>query len=315
MPIPKPAQRTTTTIPVETNGLFDVAISVTTLKSLKPGPRVAIVNGLHGEERTGALLMKRLIGQLPDLNGELALIPFANPPSALANTRLTPEDAADLNRIFPGDPSGSLSQRIAAALYGYLQEFDLVVDIHSFPRMSMPFIGVFFDVGSRSQRRRIAALLRELDPDYIWKLNTQEGETAKAGSLVEALIARGTLAFAIEAPDIELISPETELRCTEGLLHIIEHVKAGTEHDGLPIPAVERVPAVAVQRGIFIPRLGVHAPVNKGDVVGEIVALDTFESSPVIAPVSGTLLFVLRNTVVAPNQRVAIVGKATEIIL
>ena len=309
----KPARRITTTIPVETNGLFDIAISVTTLKSPKSGPRIAIVNGLHGEERTGALLMKRLIEQAFEFEGELALIPFANPPSALANTRLTPEDAADLNRIFPGDASGSLSQRIAAALYDFLKDFDLVVDIHSFPRMKMPFIGVFFNVGTQDQRRRIVSLLRELNPEYIWKLDTKEGETAKAGSLVEALIANGTLAFAMEAPDIELISSETEMKCTEGLLRVIQHFNARAEHYMSPIPVVERVPAFANRRGVFVPRIGVHVSVNKGDIVGEIVSLDRFESSVVTSPISGTMLFILHNTVVAPSQRVAIIGKATEI--
>ena len=300
-------------IAVDHDGVLELAITAITLRSASPGPKIAIVNGLHGEERTGALLMSSLVKRQLSFSGTLTFIPFANPISALENTRLTPDDNIDLNRVFPGNERGTISYRIAAALHTFLKEYDLVIDIHTFPNMDMPCIGVFFDCGTQTQRQQIIDLLTSFSPEYIWKLDTQHGETAKAGSMVEALIASGTLAFAVEVPDIELISDDIAEACTDRLINVIHQFGKHSKKMQGPTKAVERVPALANDRGIFVGRIPLHAQVKSGDTLGEVILLDTFERVPITSPMDGVVLFTLRKTVVSVGQRVAIVGAETEI--
>src|SRR3989338_6061482 len=78
-------------------------------------PKVAILNGLHGLERSGAYLgylyFKSFAGK-----GAISLIPSANQTSWEKNTRLTPEDSQDMNRVFPGNKNKLLSFKLADKL-------------------------------------------------------------------------------------------------------------------------------------------------------------------------------------------------------
>lgn len=303
-------------LPVQADGQPDAIITVTTRATSAKGPRIAIVNGLHGEERTGALLIQDLLARELGFQGTLAVIPCANPTATLSGTRLTPEDGVDLNRTFPGDAHGSLSHRVAHALFTFLQDFDLVIDVHSFPKMRMPSIGVFCNQGNTEQKRHVLELVSRMQPDYIWLLDTATGEAAKAGSLVEALLKRGMLSFGIEVPDIELISDELECRSVDGLQRVIESfTESSFSNTARTVPAIERVAATSSQSGLFIRCLDVNAKVAEGDVVGHMVRLDTFEKAPVRAPTAGIVLCTLEKTVVSAGQRVVIIGKAKEIVV
>ena len=55
-----------------------------------------------------------------------------NHPAVLNGTRTSPLDKGNLNRAFPGSPTGSLTQRIADYFTRYLVPLcDLALDIHS----------------------------------------------------------------------------------------------------------------------------------------------------------------------------------------
>jgi predicted deacylase len=97
------------------------------------GPTVLFTGGIHGDEYEGPLALLDLAQGLADrpLAGRVLLVPFANAPALLAGTRTSPLDGENLARIFPGDPKGGPSARLAAALFALLDEVDLLVDSHS----------------------------------------------------------------------------------------------------------------------------------------------------------------------------------------
>lgn len=279
-------------------------------------PKIAVLNGLHGLEKSGAYLMSKLHKEVKLGEGMISFIPFANPTSALKNTRLTPEDSKDLNRIFPGKIKGSLSFKIAYTLFEYLKHFDLVIDIHNFPKMSMPLVGVFFYKGTVEQKDKVYALLKAFKPDYIWKLDTSEDETNKVGSLVESILDEGKLAFALETPDIELITKDQEERFVLGMMNVIKLMRKGLqrgEKEVREIPMVTRVAALSASSGFFEPSVKVGQDVKKGDILGKVVSMEGFRKSRVESPIGGPVVFVLRKTFVKPDRRVAIVGKYTDV--
>jgi len=81
----------------------------------QPGPTALMQAGIHGDEVAGVHALQELLeeGLRPD-RGRLIVVPVMNPPAYRARQRATP-GGLDLNRHFPGDPSGErYEQRLAA---------------------------------------------------------------------------------------------------------------------------------------------------------------------------------------------------------
>lgn len=78
-----------------------------------PGePEVAVVGGVHGDEPSGVRAVRRLRAADLDLRRGVLFV-VANPAAVAAGQRFLD---SDLNRVFPGDPSGDREHRLAADL-------------------------------------------------------------------------------------------------------------------------------------------------------------------------------------------------------
>ena len=118
--------------PLADGSCLEVPIIIVT--GTVPRPRLVCVAGIHGDEPEGMRALMELADELNPaaLRGELVLVPVANPPAFGAGTRTSPLDGLDLNRIFPGRPDGSASQRLAHALFEQvLRGSDFVFALHS----------------------------------------------------------------------------------------------------------------------------------------------------------------------------------------
>ena len=97
-------------------------------------PGVLITAGLHGDEGPwgGWAISKMLAGiDADDVRGLIRVVPMANPLAMQADKRNAPVDQLDLNRVFPGNASGSYTERIAHILANEaLQGIDYVIDLH-----------------------------------------------------------------------------------------------------------------------------------------------------------------------------------------
>lgn len=115
-----------------------------------PGPRVAVVGRMHGDEPVGERVLERLE---PRLDGELVrggvLTVRANPEAARLGLRHTP-DGRDLNRLWDARTLDRLArrprealcyeERRALELAPLLLSCDVIVDLHSSSRPSTPFL-------------------------------------------------------------------------------------------------------------------------------------------------------------------------------
>ena len=79
------------------------------------GPTVLMLAGNHGDEFESQIVLSELIREFDphDLKGRLIVLPAANTPAAKAGARVSPLDGGNLNRSFPGDPTGGPTQQIA----------------------------------------------------------------------------------------------------------------------------------------------------------------------------------------------------------
>ena len=79
------------------------------------GPKILLNAGNHGDEWEGQLALGKLIRTLQpkDIRGQLIILPSSNFPAAMAGTRTSSIDEGNLNRSFPGNPDGTVTQQIA----------------------------------------------------------------------------------------------------------------------------------------------------------------------------------------------------------
>jgi len=98
------------------------------------GPNVLMQAGNHGDEWEGQIALGNLIRRLEpkDIKGRLVILPSANFPAAMAGQRTSPIDDGNLNRCFPGNPDGSITEQIAHYIeHALLPGFDYSFDFHS----------------------------------------------------------------------------------------------------------------------------------------------------------------------------------------
>lgn len=99
----------------------------------RAGPTMFVSAAVHGDEVIGVEIVRRLLRapQLKSLRGTLLVIPIVNSYGFLSRSRYLP-DRRDLNRCFPGHPSGSLGSRLAHIfLNDVVRRCDFGIDLHS----------------------------------------------------------------------------------------------------------------------------------------------------------------------------------------
>ena len=110
-----------------------IPIPIVVLKN-GDGPTALFLSGNHGDEYEGQVALCNLAKSLDParIHGRVILLPAANFPAAMAGRRTSPIDEGNLNRLFPGDPDGTVTQQIAYYIEHELMPLaDLVCDLHS----------------------------------------------------------------------------------------------------------------------------------------------------------------------------------------
>ncbi len=101
------------------------------------GPTVYVQAAQHGNEVNGPEVLRRLHDELRERieAGRIIAVPIASPLTFDHSSYTTPRAIegtnANMNRVWPGDPDGTVHERIAARLWEYAGEADIIVDLHT----------------------------------------------------------------------------------------------------------------------------------------------------------------------------------------
>jgi len=142
-----PGERRTVDLPVSVlSDHTPVTMSVRVIHGKRPGPVLFVSAAVHGDEVIGVEIARRLLRapQLKNIAGTLLVVPIVNTFGFLNNSRYMP-DRRDLNRVFPGSPTGSLAARLAHLFMSEIvARADFGIDLHSaaMHRTNMPQIRV-----------------------------------------------------------------------------------------------------------------------------------------------------------------------------
>lgn len=110
-----------------------VMIPVTVIKN-GDGPTSLLTGGNHGDEYEGITSLLKLANTLQSeqVSGRVIIVPMMNLPAVHNASRTSPIDKGNLNRSFPGNPAGSVTEKIADYFTRYLVPLcDFALDIHS----------------------------------------------------------------------------------------------------------------------------------------------------------------------------------------
>lgn len=148
-----------------------ISTPVIIAKGHKPGPVLWVQNCIHGNEVGGPISVHAFLRRLDlaELHGTMIFALQGNPLSYRGLSRATPQDGTNLNRIFPGDPNGSLSQIMADRLLTTaLANADAMLDLHSGGDFMITcHYALYHDDGSAAGRET-ARLVRGLGVPNLW---------------------------------------------------------------------------------------------------------------------------------------------------
>ncbi len=130
-----------------------IGIPIIIVNGSSDGPKLCVDGCIHGDEYEGAEALLKL-GKSIDpskLKGTLIAVPVVNVPAFEAGLRANPldYDRYDLNRIFPGDSDGHVSQRIAFKHFEIITHADFYVSLHGGGNFEFiePFVNFSADKG------------------------------------------------------------------------------------------------------------------------------------------------------------------------
>jgi N-alpha-acetyl-L-2,4-diaminobutyrate deacetylase len=170
-------------------------IPIIVIAGTQPGKTAVLTAGIHGDEYEGIMALWRLGAQIrPEaVTGRVIIIPIAHIAAYAAATRTSPIDLLNLARVFPGDPGGTITQRLADHLFQRIvRHADLLIDCHSGGvRMAFAPVAGFYQPGNNISPDAGAASLAAaqwLGLQNLWALPPRPGvlsyEAARLGIAV-----------------------------------------------------------------------------------------------------------------------------------
>lgn len=202
------------------------------------GPVIVVAAGNHGDEYEGQIIVSRLIREIqPEmLQGQLILLPMANFPAAQAGTRTSPLDGGNLNRLFPGNPSGTPTEMIASYLETVIfARSELLLDLHS-GGSSLLYDGMNVIAAKPREGAEEERVMRLLNA--FGAQQTYFRQVPSAVTTIGAARRQGSISFVAELGGAGMVTPAILAGAWDGVRHVLH--QAGVLAQPLIKPAPER---------------------------------------------------------------------------
>lgn len=262
-------------------------------------PRISIVTGIHGDELEGQYicyeLQRRIQKEKEHLTGIVDIYPAMNPLGIDSITRGIPAFDLDMNRLFPGNTSGNMTEYLAAEIIRDVEGSDCVLDIHAsnIYLTEIPQIRI-----NELHEDTLVPLAEESNVDFIW---VHGASTVLESTFAYSLNSTGTPVLVVEMGVGMRITRSYGDQLVDGIFNLMKKLGIWTGEVKAPRkPILSRDPEDvsylnAKVSGIFIPEVEHWVELKKGDLIGRIVdPLSGTILDEVTAPVDG-ILFTIRD--------------------
>jgi uncharacterized protein len=194
-------------------------VPVIVVKGARPGPKLLVTAGIHGDELNGIDVIHRLARIDPaTISGTLVMVPGLNTPGLLQGTReWTPDHSRaspNLNRVMPGEDGGRGIDDYAGRLWSRLMRpnADQAIDLHTQSRGTSYPMYVF---ASTPRTVRMAELMA---PDII---KIDQGEK---GTVENEMVRAGVPAITLELGKPEVFDPVMVGRAEAGITNLMREM-------------------------------------------------------------------------------------------
>lgn len=272
----------------------------------RKGPVLCLTAAVHGDELNGVEVVRRVMKQLSPtpLAGTVVGVPVVNLFGFSRNSRYLP-DRRDLNRFFPGSPTGSIASRIAYSFFDQVaRHCDVLVDMHtgSFDRINLPQVRA------------------DLRISHVLEFTRGFGATpvlhsaGSRGMLRVAATQAGipAVTFEVGGPgELEPREIEAGVQALLTLVHKLGMVRDSPEWLEPQAIFYESRWVRANRGGMLISDVALGERVQRGQRIGLIV--DPLENSEtdIVASVSGRVIGMALNQVVLPGYAIFHLGEET----
>jgi uncharacterized protein len=301
------SQRTIDLTISETYSGHPVVMPVHVVRAAEPGPVVCVTASVHGDEINGMGVVRELI-----LNpgyklskGTVVLVPVVNVLGFERFSRYMP-DRRDLNRSFPGSGGGSLTARVASAIFEQvIRRCDYCIDLHSAAVRRTNFPNVRADLKNPDAKMLAEAFGTEL-------VIHSEGPE---GSLRRAACEAGVPTIILEAGEVWKIEPgvvEVGVRGIRNVLIALGMLKGRRRNARYQAVVRDTTWVRAVHGGVM------RFHVSPGDVVAEGQPLATNtdlvgrEKNLLLSSASGIVLGMTTLPAVKPGDPVCHIARLSD---
>jgi hypothetical protein len=295
--------------------LAGLDVPVIEVTGARDGPRLTVIAGVHGCEYASMAAVRQWANGLADreLRGSIRAVPVLNLPGFAARSPfVVPEDGKNLNRCFPGDPAGTLADRLAHATFTKLiAGSDALVDAHcgDLPEALEPF--TLYEAGPAEARARDLAVAYGLG--YVIRQEPGPGRPI-AGTTSAAAARIGVAAITAEAGDCGLVEAAAVALHVRGLDRVLgtlgmsdqqadsADAGAGRGASGSPVELSQFLWLRCAGAGWWQPSVQPGELVMEGQELGTVSSLDGAEVLQTItAPADGVPMFITSSPAVAAD--------------
>ncbi len=293
-----------------------IELPITVIHGASPGPVLALIAGNHGYEYAPILALQRVLERVrpSELRGTVVMVHVAAMPSFLARTVYrSPVDGKNLNRVYPGNPAGSSSERIAYFITEeVIEKASYVIDLHCGDgnEWLRPF--VYMPVtGETALDGKIEELVRAFGIDHILVDRSRPADPENSRFCDATAITRGIPAFTAESGSLGQRDDASVERIADGVVSVLRHYRL---LEGASTPVVHPV-FLEPSEVLTSPKTGIlHPQVEPGHSVaaGTLLAIvtDFFgkEVARVTAPFAGEVLYVVATPPISEGEPVAMIA-------
>lgn len=246
------------------------------------GPTILFSGGVHGDEYEGPVALSSFARSLKaeQVQGRVIILPTTNLPAIMNDSRISPIDHLDLNRVFPGKMDGSPTLAIAHYLDKILLPLcDIVVDFHSGGK-SLDFVPsvAMHRLDNKKQYDDTYGALKAFGAPYGFIHSEVDGD----GTFDTAAESKGDVFLFTELRGGGTVSIEGVQVARNGIRNLLEHFEIA-KLPRIKAPAwnaarTERILDTshpdsyvrALSEGIFEPFFHLGQKVDKGKSIGRI---------------------------------------------
>lgn len=291
-------------------------LAVLVASGSRPGPTIAVLGGVHGDEYEGQHAVRQVFSALDPalMTGTFIGVPVTNVPAFAAASRDSPIDGLNLARVFPGNRTGTPTERIAYYVSNYIiGRADFLIDLHSSGTpSSLPFlVGYYAHDSEPGRKSREAALV------FGAPVVRGGAKMIIKGSTVSDATDRGIPWLFTECPAGGWLHQDFADLYTRGVINVMRHM------DMLPGPIEMQKPQyylngdaehnlAAGAAGFLLPRVKPSDRVRKGDLLGQVLGLAGEVLDEVRADCDGVVFFMRANPSIYTGDRAFAVVEEVE---